>query len=56
MTRIKTGQRFGQWVTTGPEALGSGGNGDVWRSMGTTAAMERSRFLRAAAALKAHIG
>jgi serine/threonine protein kinase len=30
MGAIGPGRRFGQWVTTGPKPLGSGGNGEVW--------------------------
>lgn len=28
---IRAGQRYGQWVVTGQERLGGGGNGQVWR-------------------------
>lgn len=31
MGTICAGQRFGEWVTTGQERLGGGGNGEVWR-------------------------
>jgi serine/threonine protein kinase len=43
MAAIGPGQRFGQWVTTGPKPLGSGGNGEVWRARsddGTTGAIK----------------
>jgi hypothetical protein len=28
---IKAGQRYGEWVVTGRERVGGGGNGEVWR-------------------------
>jgi serine/threonine protein kinase len=45
MARMRSGRRYGKWVTVGNKPLGAGGNGVVWKVKGTDSQLRAIKVL-----------